>query len=80
LIRSLTQREDVTSSLVCLVASQAENFAISPIWYDALSKEEAKRFMDEFHANVDPFESTLNLLRDCKIHVESWNSRIHFNI
>ena len=72
LVTSLIARGDVTSSLLWLVFCQTENFAISPVWYEALTEQQRQTIMDGFLGNVDPFNSKHNQLRECKLTVESW--------
>ena len=72
LVTSLIARGDVTSSLLWLVFCQTENFAISPVWYEALTEQQRQTIMDGFLGNVEPFNSKHNQLRECKLTVESW--------
>jgi hypothetical protein len=68
LIESLTTRADITSSLLWLVFFDAENFAISPIWYESLAADQSATIQEAFSTrHIDP-----NELRECKLVAESW--------
>lgn len=72
LIDSLTARADPTSSLLWLMFCQAENFAISPSWYESLAGEQSAAIQEALFSNVDPFDAKYNQLRECKLVVDSW--------
>ena len=80
LVESLLSQADLTSSLIWLVACQAENFAISPDWYENLSSEQKNAFNSGFFSNVDFTNFKLNQLKDCKFFAASWNPQIAFSL
>ncbi len=72
MVASLIARADITSSILWLVFYHAENFAISPVWYESLLIEQSAAISQAYHSNVDMFDAKLNQLRDCKIAFDSW--------
>jgi|688.fasta_scaffold371123_2 hypothetical protein len=80
MIESLMAEKDLTSSLLWLVFCHTENFAISPVWYEALTEHQSKAIMDGFLSNVDLFDSRCNQLRERKLSVDSWEPGKPFNM
>lgn len=72
IVESLKAQQDFSSSVTWLIACQTENFAISPEWFEGLSDKERNSFKDGFYANVDPFNGSVNNLKERKITVSNW--------
>jgi len=80
LIESLKRQSDIASSVVWLIACQTENFAISPDWFESLSDKERDSFKAGFFINANPFDGSVNNLKDRKLSVADWNLRRVFTL
>lgn len=80
LISSLLAQKDVTTSLIWLIFSQAENFAMSPDWFDGLGAERQKEIKDQFLSNVDRSKLQHNVLRHCPAFIDAWEPARPFQI
>lgn len=79
-ITSLLNQPDITSSLVWLIASHTENLAFGPDWFDGLPEEERKKIIDRSFASMDPFNQSVNMLKDCSLKIPGWDMEESFTL
>ncbi len=80
MIESLKRQDDISSSVTWFIACHTENFAISPNWFESLSKESQNAFKTGTYSNSNPFNSSINNLRKRKITVADWDLRRVFTL
>ena len=79
-VDSWQRQPDLSAALVKLIASHAENFAISPTWFDGISEQARQKFLAVFFENADPTEPRVNVLRGDAVPTEDWHFGQPFQI
>ncbi len=80
LVQSLIARQDITTALIWLIVGQAENIAISPIWFDALTQSQRNALQEHFVSHQSSSSSRCNVLRECPAHIDNWENGAPFEI
>ena len=80
MIESLTDRLDITSSLLWLVFCQTENLSIAPGWYESLTSLETELINKAVLSNVNLSDVKHNQLRECNLAVGNWEPSKAFTL
>ena len=79
-LESLKAQDDLSSSVVWLIACESDNFAISPDWYEGLTPDQAGAFIRGFQGNADPFVPSSCSLCARETDVPDWTLRNIFTL
>ena len=79
-IKSIISQPDISTILTWMIIRLAENFAISPVWYESLTKTQQEVVEGEFISTVGPSANKLRDISAGPFSVGSWEPAEPFDL